>query len=95
MNENSIDLLEKESSLEARQSLESFSRLANKSTLAGHPRDEERWFRFLCLAHKANKQMDVDLVIKSLEDLRWSNDDAYRLGLQFEFSQSLLSFIDE
>lgn len=95
MNENSINLLERKSSLETRKALESFSKLANKSTLGGHPRDQERWFRFLYLAHKADKQIDVDLVIKSLEDLRWSNDDAYRLGLQFEFSQNLLSFINE
>lgn len=95
MNENSIDLLEKKSSLEAREVLESFSRLANKSTLAGHPSDEKRWFRFLYLAHKTNKQIDVELVIKSLKDLGWSDDAAYRLGLQFEFAQSLLSFIKE
>ncbi|HCR87409.1 MULTISPECIES: hypothetical protein [Psychrobacter] len=95
MNSENINFLESTFNSETKEALERFSRLANKSTLAGHPLDEERWFRFLYLVHKTHKQIDVELVIRSLKDLGWSDDDAYRLGLQFEFAQSLLSFVNE
>jgi hypothetical protein len=93
MNENSIDLLEKKSSLEARKAIESFSRLANKLLL--HPLDQERWFKFLIIVHKNNKEIDVEIVICALGELGWSTKKAHAFGLEFEFAGSLLSYIDE
>lgn len=95
MSLNYINSLESIIGSEAKNALESFSRLANKSTRASHPLDQERWFRFLVIANKANKEINVEIVINALKELGWSTDSADELGLQFEFAESLLSYIDE
>lgn len=69
-----------------------FSNLANKSTGSSHPRDRERWFRFLVLANNKEADLSGELVIRTLVELGWSEERAYDLGIEFEFSQELLDF---
>jgi hypothetical protein len=81
--------------IDVENALKRFSKLANKSTGASHPADQKRWFEFLTLAYHASNKLDVDLVITTLEELGWSGERAIELGLQFEFAQSLLSYVQE
>lgn len=80
---------------EVEDALKRFSNLANKSTGSSHPLDRERWFEFLLLAHDAHSTLDVDLVIRSLMEMGWADDRAHDLGVQYEFSQDLLSYAAE
>ncbi len=81
--------------VEVENALQRFSKLANKSTGASHPLDQNRWFKFLTLAHNSYNKLDVNLVIFTLKELGWSEERAIELGLQFEFAQSLLSYVRE
>jgi hypothetical protein len=72
-----------------------FSNLANKSTGSSHPLDRERWLEFLVLAHEAKSDLHTDMVIRSLVELGWSEEKAIELGIQFEFAEDLLSYIQE
>lgn len=76
------------------KSLKQFSALANMSTGASHPRDQERWFKFLTLSYNC-KGLYVDLVINTLIEYGWPEDKAYELGLQYEFSCGLLKYFQE
>ena len=80
---------------EVEDALLRFSNLANKSTGSSHPLDRERWFEFLLLAHEARAELHVDLVIRALVEMGWPEDRAYELGLQYEFSNDLLSYAEE
>ncbi len=76
------------------KSLKQFSALANMSTGASHPRDQERWFKFLTLSYNC-EGLYVDLVINTLIEYGWPEDKAYELGLQYEFSCNLLKYFQE
>lgn len=77
----------------AEKALKRFSNLANKSTGSSHPLDRERWLEFLVLAHEATSDLHADMVIRSLVELGWSEEAAIELGIQFEFAEDLLSYI--
>ena len=81
--------------IEVEDALKRFSKLANKSTGTSHPSDQKRWFEFLILAHHAPHKLEVNLVIYTLRELGWSEERAIELGLQFEFAESLLSYVQE
>lgn len=75
--------------------LESFSNLANKSTGAGHPMDAERWNAFIIQAHREGSSLDVTMLGRYLvEQLRWGDDEAHKLVLEYEFARELLVAYD-
>ena len=81
--------------VEVEKALVRFSNLANKSTRGSHPLDRKRWLEFLILAHESGSELYTDLVIHTLVELGWSEEAAIELGIQFEFSQDLLSYKQE
>lgn len=81
--------------VEAEQALVRFSNLANKSTGSSHPLDRKRWLEFLILAHESEADLHADLVIRALTELGWSEESAIELGIQFEFAEDLLSYMQE
>ncbi len=81
---------------EVEKALVRFSELANKSTGSSHPLDRERWFEFLVLAHESKSDdLNADIVIRALVELGWSEEKAIELGIEFEFAEELLSYIQE
>jgi hypothetical protein len=72
-----------------------FSNLANKSTGSSHPLDRKRWLEFLVLAHEAKSNLHSDMIIRSLVELGWPEEKAIELGIQFEFAEHILSYIEE
>lgn len=80
---------------EVEKALFHFSNLANKSTGSSHPFDRKRWLEFLVLAHEAKSELHSDVIIRSLVELGWSEEKAIELGIQFEFADDLLSYIQE
>ena len=80
---------------EVEKALVRFSNLANKSTGSSHPLDRKRWLEFLILAHEAGSDLHADLIIRSLVELGWSEGKAIELGIEFEFAEDLLSYIQE
>jgi len=80
---------------EVEKALVCFSNLANKSTGSSHPLDRKRWFEFLILAHEAESNLHADLIIHTLMELGWSEESAIELGIQFDFAEDLLSYMQE
>lgn len=79
----------------AADALRCFSNLANHSTGSAHPRDRERWFAFLVLAHQELSTLDTDMLKRWLvEEGGWSLDMASDLAIEYEFARSLLRFAD-
>jgi hypothetical protein len=75
--------------------LKSFSALANKSTGASHPRDQERWFKFLIAAYLAPARLDSDQLVRWLSEIEgWSIDTAHELARDYEFALQLLEKYD-
>ncbi|WP_232458625.1 hypothetical protein [Burkholderia ubonensis] len=75
--------------------LRRFSRLANKSTGAGHPMDQERWYAFLIATHHASKRLDTDQLVRWLVEVEhWSEDMAHELAIDYEFALGLLEQYD-
>ena len=77
---------------EVEKALMLFSDSANKSTGSSHPADNRRWLEFLVLAQEAKPDLDPDIIIRTLTERGWSEDMAFKLGIQFEFAQDLLSY---
>lgn len=78
------------------KALQSFSRLANKSTGASHPLDQGRWMDFLMGAHAEHSKADSDLVYRWLHEVeRWPEDTAHDLLKDYDFALSLLARYDE
>lgn len=75
---------------EAYEALFSFSASANKSTGYSHPFDFQRWCDFIFIISRNRIEIGIDELISWLEENGWSNDMAYKLGLQFEYSLRLL-----
>lgn len=80
---------------EVEAALVRFSNLANKSTGSSHPADRQRWFDFLILANQADSKLGPDFIVRSLVELGWTQEQAYELGVQFEFGDDLLSYFRE
>lgn len=82
--------------VEPANALRRFSRLANKSTGAGHPMDQERWHDFLIATHQTSKRLDADKLVRWLVEVEhWSEDTAHRLAADFEFALKLLEQYDQ
>ena len=79
---------------EVEKALVDFSDLANKSTGISHPLDNKRWLEFLVLAHEASSNLDPDIITRTLVERGWPEDEAFKLGIQFEFAQDLLSYAE-
>lgn len=80
----------------AADALVKFSRLANKSTKASHPLDQERWLDFLIKAHRSAIKPDASELMRWLcEICEWPDDTASDLAIEYEFSLSLLNEYDK
>jgi len=76
--------------------LRRFSRLANKSTGAGHPKDKERWYAFLIATHSASKRLDSDQLARWLVEVEgWAEERAHELAIDYEFALGLLEQYDQ
>ncbi|MBB3186098.1 hypothetical protein [Microbacter margulisiae] len=87
--------IEKLAGEEVARALKKFSLAANKST--GHSRqmDSEKWKEFICLAHKLKSELGVEELVRWLKDDEgWSDDKAWDLGLDYEYSMDLLNYYD-
>lgn len=84
--------LEDELSAAAAQALRRFSALANHSTGASHPRDQERWFDFIILTHHENARLGASTLARWLSESEgWSEDRARELASEYERARSLLT----
>lgn len=78
---------------EAAEALERFSAAANKSSGSSHPADRERWLAFLLRIHRDRRWPDpTDLRRWLTEEEGWTEDAAFELIVEYEFSQDLLRF---
>ena len=76
--------------------LRRFSRLANKSTGAGHPKDKERWYAFLIATHYASKRLDSDQLARWLVEVEgWAEERAHELAIDYDFALGLLEQYDQ
>lgn len=76
---------------EVAEALRRFSAAANKSTGASHPRDRDRWFDFIILAHRADAQLDAWILGRWLaESEGWPEDGARDLAGEYERARALL-----
>jgi hypothetical protein len=96
-----VDLTPSQQSLEnwmdgsVAAALRRFSTLANKSTGASHPRDQERWFEFLIAAHRTSARFDPDRLARWLVEVEgWPGDTAHELAIDYEFALGLLQKYD-
>ena len=72
--------------------LRHFSHAANKTTGSAHPKDRERWLRFLSLAHADAKQMDPARLARWLTEIEdWDGDAVHGLIAEYEFALELLN----
>lgn len=75
--------------------LRRFSNLANKSTGASHPSDQQRWFAFLTQAHRAHSDLDTSQLSRWLvQSEGWPEDKALKLAMDYEFGRALLKWYD-
>ena len=82
-------------SKKAADALKRFSFAANKSTGHSHPLDERRWFEFLLATQESEKKPSPDLLKTILMEQGWSEEWAYDLASEFEYSEKLLDFAKE
>lgn len=77
------------------EALKRFSSLANKSTGASYPRDQERWFVFLIQAHRASKRINSEKLARWLHEVEnWPEEAARELAIDYEFALDLLGQYD-
>lgn len=77
------------------KALRRFSTLANKSTGASHPKDQERWFEFLIAAYRTSAGLDPDRLARWLSEVEgWPADTARELAIDYEFGLALLEKYD-
>lgn len=89
--ETIVDLLDAQTA----GALTAFSSAANRSTLASHPNDAERWRRFVILSHLGKKRLSPDALMRLLhEDLGWDEGAASDLAIQYEQAIELLRDYD-
>ncbi|HHU3404967.1 TPA: hypothetical protein ACUAK4_004230 [Escherichia coli] len=72
-----------------------FSSSANKSTGSTHPCDRKRWFEFITLMHKSEKNISPEEVQKFLIEDGWTEDFSFELACEFEYSLNLLEYYEE
>ena len=86
--------------------LELFCDCANKSTGSSHPCDQERWYNFIIQTVHDNRIISTGTLIDFLQDKSywkkgsghviersaWSEDMAYKLGLEYEQLADFLSY---
>jgi len=88
--------LEELAGQEVAKALKLFSLEANKTTGHSHPMDSERWKYFICLAHRVSNELGVEELVRWLkEEGDWTDDKAWELGLDYEYSMDLLKYYDE
>lgn len=76
---------------EAAQSLNRFSKNANKTTGNTNPFDFERWCEFVFIIHRNKIKLNIDDFVRWLEEEEnWSNDIAWKLGLDLEYALNIL-----
>ncbi len=80
----------------AAEALRRFCHLANKSTGASHPRDEERWFDFLIQAHRSSARLDAGQLARWLIEVDggWGEQTARDLARDYELAAGLLKRYD-
>lgn len=84
--------LENWMSAEAANALRLFSAAANKSTGAGHPMDERRWFDFIIATHRAGDDVGSDRLARWLHEVEgWAEEIAHDLAGEFERGLALLT----
>ncbi|HAT3694585.1 TPA: hypothetical protein I8549_004918 [Serratia marcescens] len=77
-------------------SLNLFSRMANKYTGASHPLDEQRWYDFLINAHKSSASLEAGQLSRWLIEVdSWPDEIARELAINYEFARGLLKTYDE
>ena len=78
------------------QSLEYFSAIANKSTGSSHPQDRKNWCDFIVLSHRSQKRINTYLLLRWLVEVEhWSEEEADKLAVEYEFGIDLLTAYDE
>lgn len=76
--------------------LRTFSTSANMATGSAHPLDFRRWAAFLVQVHRDGTTLYAsDLGRLLVEELRWPEDTASKLLLEYEFARDLLKAYDE
>lgn len=92
---DAFETLENMIGAEAAVALIRFSRLANKFTGTAHPSDQQRWFTFLLTAHRSEKKLDSEMLLRLLTEREgWPSDSATELAIQYESGLDLLNFYD-
>lgn len=77
------------------EALRRFCNLANKSTGASHPRDQERWYDFLIEAHRSAARLDTGQLVRWLVEVDgWGEETAHSLAIDYEFARGLLNRYD-
>jgi hypothetical protein len=77
----------------AAKKLQSFSKLANKSTGASHPSDNARWLDFISQAFRDKATLDAGTLRRWLIEVeRWPEEQADGLAAQYDFGCDLLSY---
>lgn len=77
------------------EALQRFCSLANKSTGASHPRDQQRWFEFLIAAHRTAAKLDPGQLERWLIEVDgWGEETAHGLAIDYEFALGLLRQYD-
>lgn len=75
--------------------LTTFSRLANKSTGSAHPCDAARWIQFLISTHNNDSKLKAwDLRRWLIEEEKWSEEEASKLAIEYDFARDLLRSYD-
>lgn len=85
-NKSVVDLIGKEAS----ESLIRFSKNANKISGNTQPFDFERWCEFVFIIHRNKIPLNIDDFVRWLEEEDWTNDVAWRLGLDLEYALNIL-----
>lgn len=86
-NKSIIDLIGKD----AGDALLKFSKSANKSTGNSHPYDFNRWCDFVFIIHRKEIPLNIDDFVRWLEEEEnWTNDIAWKLGLDLEYALNIL-----
>ncbi|MBW4576270.1 MAG: hypothetical protein KME08_13415 [Aphanothece sp. CMT-3BRIN-NPC111] len=69
-----------------------FSNLANKSSGGTHPSDERRLFDLIIQAHVEKSLLDESSLRELLVDEGWSEEQAYKLSIKYNFGMNLLKY---
>ena len=80
---------------EAARLLEIFSSAANKSTGSAHSLDRERWYAFIVASCRPGfSSVDIGNLERLLQQQGWSESQASKLAIQYEFAAGLISFME-